>query len=568
MQRGDLETAGLKFAEAIRRDPDFAPAYNAAGLLFASRGDVDAAMEHYATAIRLDPDFASPYINRSVIEHRRGQIDAALTSLRRALELQPENPNANNNLGSLLTEIQRPLEAIDAFDRALRFDPNYPQAAGLRALNKMLICNWSGFTREIPRLVARLEHDEPAAPPWTLLALLDRPDLQRKVAEVWVAANAVPTNVLEPVVDHPKHERIRLGYYSSDFHRHATAHLIAEVLERHDRSKFEVFAFSYGPETGDDMEKRLKQGVDHFINVRAKSDRDVAALSREHEIDIAVDLKGITVGHRNGIFAHRAAPIQVNYLGYPATVGAPFLDYIIGDETVIPAQAHQFYTEKVVNLPRCYQPNDSQRQISDRTFTRPELGLPETGFVYCCFNNNFKIVPELFDIWMRLLHAVEGSVLWLIEDNALAKENLKWEAERRGIEAKRIVFAPRIAPDEHLARQRLADLFLDTFPYNAHTTASDALWAGLPVLTCPGESFASRVAASLLTAMDMPELIVQHFGEYEDLAVDLAKNPEKIAALKAKLERNRTTSPLFDAEGYARDIEAAYLKMIADHRSS
>jgi len=562
LQRGDLKVAGDRFMEALDVDPDFILAHNGVGLVLASSGQIAEAIECYDTAIRLDPNFASPYINKSVIQHRLGQLEAAFESLSRALALQPDNPNANNNMGSILTELRRPREAIAAFDRVLMVNPEYPLAAGLRLLNKAQICDWSGMPRDIPRLIDRLERGEPASPPWPLLSLADRPDLQKVAAEKWVAADCPANTALGPLAPHPTRERIKIGYYSADFHRHATAHLIAGLFERHDRARFEVFAFSFGPETGDDMQLRLKKGVDHFIDVTGKTNREVADTSRQLEIDIAVDLKGITVGHRLGIFAYRAAPIQVNYLGYPGTIGAPYMDYIIADPFVIPESHYQHYVEKIVTLPNCYQVNDNQRPIAERSYTRAELGLPENAFVFCSFNNSFKIIHAVFDVWMRIMHAVEGSVLWLIEDNPVAAENLRWEAERRGIDKSRLIFAPRIAPDEHLARQRSADLFLDTYPYNAHTTASDALWVGLPILTAPGDAFASRVAASLLKAMDMNELIVADFGEFEEAAIALAKDPARLAAIRDKLARNRKTSPLFDTAGFTRDIETAYKRMI------
>jgi predicted O-linked N-acetylglucosamine transferase (SPINDLY family) len=315
------------------------------------------------------------------------------------------------------------------------------------------------------------------------------------------------------------------------------------------------------------MQQRLKAGADRFVDVRNKTDREIAALAREMEIDIAVDLKGITVGHRIGIFAHRAAPIQVNYLGYPGTIGAPYMDYIVADRVIVPEESEKHYSEELVIMPGSYQVNDRKRKVSDRKFTRAELGLPEDAIVFCCFNNNFKIMPYIFDVWMNIMHSVPNSVLWLIADNPTAAENLQWEAERRGIEKKRLVFAERIAPEEHLARHTHADLFLDTYPYNAHTTASDALWVGLPVITCPGETFASRVAASLLTAMDLKELIFENLYEVEQTAIALAKDPARLAALKEKVLKNRAKSSLFDTDAFARNIEAGYQQMVAAKRT-
>jgi len=567
LQSGDPAGAREKFNAALAIDPTFALAHNGIGLSYSNVGQFDAALESYDSAIRVDPNFSSPYVNRSFIQQKRGDIQGAMDSLHYAIKLQPDNPTAHNNLGSILTELKMPRAAIAALEMVMRIDPDYPLVAGLRLLNKIQICDWAGFQRDLPALGDRLDRGEAGAPPWALLPLIDRPDLQRKAAEAWILGNVPAVDVLGPVGSYPNHDRIRIGYFSADFHRHATAHLIAELIERHDRKAFEVIAFSFGPTTGDEMQQRLMAGADKFIDVSGKSDRDIAALAREMEIDIAVDLKGLTVGHRLGIFAHRAAPVQVNYLGFPGTLGATYFDYIIADNVIIPEESGQHYTEVVVALPGSYQVNDRKRKIAERRFTRTELGLPETGMVFCCFNNNFKIMPYIFDMWMRILHAVPGSVLWLIEDNADAAENLRWEAERRGIEKKRLVFADRISPEEHLARHMCADLFLDTYPYNAHTTASDALWVGVPLITCPGDTFASRVAASLLTAMGLPELAVSTFDEMEELAVALAKDPARLAALKEKVRTNRDTSPLFDTDEFAHNIESAYQQMIAAQRT-
>ncbi len=342
---------------------------------------------------------------------------------------------------------------------------------------------------------------------------------------------------------------------------------MAELFEAHDASRFELYGFSFGPNKKDEMRARVSSAFDKFVDVTTKSDREVAQLSKDFGIDIAVDLKGYTQDSRTGIFAEGCAPIQVNYLGYPGTMGAEYIDYVIADNTVIPEESQAYFTEKVVYLPHSYQVNDSKRRISDRVFTKQELGLPEKGFVYCCFNNNYKILPETFDGWMRILKAVEGSVIWLFEDNSTVPENLYKEAESRGVDRGRLVFAKPMKPEEHLARYRLADLFIDTLPYNAHTTASDALWAGLPVLTCMGKSFASRVAASLLTAIRLPELISHTQEEYEAMAIELALNAEKFSEIKRKLENNRLATPLFDGKLFTRQIEAAYAEMYSRHQA-
>jgi predicted O-linked N-acetylglucosamine transferase (SPINDLY family) len=358
-----------------------------------------------------------------------------------------------------------------------------------------------------------------------------------------------------------------VGYFSADFHNHATGYLMAEFFELHDKSQFELVGFSFGPITNDGMRQRLEKSFDQFIEVGSRSDIEIAQLSRDLNIDIAVDLKGFTQDSRTGIFAHRPAPIQVNYLGYPGAMVADYIDYIIADKTLISPELQSCYLEKVVYLPDSYQVNDRKRLISERQFTRQELGLPEGSFVFCCFNNNYKILPATFEGWMRILKAVEGSVLWLFQDNSWAVENLKKEAEKQGITADRLVFAERLPLPEHLARHRQANLFLDTFPYNAHTTTSDALWVGLPVLTLMGQSFASRVAASLLNAIGLPELITFTQKEYEALAIELATNPKKLVDIKLKLARNRLNAPLFDTPLFTKNLEAAYIKMMEQYQA-
>jgi predicted O-linked N-acetylglucosamine transferase (SPINDLY family) len=385
--------------------------------------------------------------------------------------------------------------------------------------------------------------------------------LQRRAAEIWVRERC-PTNPMLPAIPkRARDERIRIGYFSADYHDHATSYLIAGMFEMHDRSRFEVIAFSFGPDSSGAMRARIKAACDEFIEVRDKSDSEVALLARDLQIDVAVDLKGFTDGNRVGIFALRAAPLQVSYLGYPGSLGANYMDYLIADHTLIPQESRRHYTEKIVYLPGSYQANDAKRAIADRAFTRAELGLPAAGFVFCCFNNNYKIMPDTFDRWMRILERVPGGVLWLLADNPTAVANLRREAARRNVSPERLVFAGRIDLPEHLARHRAADLFIDTWPCNAHTTASDALWAGLPVLTCAGEGFASRVAASLLTAIGLPELIVSTADHYEELAVQLATDRQHLTEIKQRLAENRLTAPLFDTQRYTLQIEAAYTKL-------
>jgi predicted O-linked N-acetylglucosamine transferase (SPINDLY family) len=433
--------------------------------------------------------------------------------------------------------------------------------------SRMMICDWDAFESALSEIVDKTKQGNAAFSPFPLLPLTDSPDLQLRAAETYAADKYPVQSGLGPIPERTPHERIRIGYYSADYRNHATTYLIAELFEAHDKEKFELIGFSYGPDQKDEMRERVVAAFDRFIDIRDMSDIEVAELSRELEIDIAVDLKGYTEDARSGIFSYRAAPVQVSYLGYPGTMGASYIDYIIADSTVITAESQPYFSESVVYLPGSYQVNDSKRKISERLFTREELGLPDDGFVFCCFNKNYKITPRTFDSWMRILGEVNNSVLWLFEKNDAASANLRKQAERQGIDPGRLIFVTFLPLDEHLARHRAADLFIDTFPYNAHTTASDALWSGLPVLTCAGESFASRVGASLLNAIEMPELITSTHEEYEALAVELASNPDKLAQVRNKLQDNRMTTPLFDAQLFTQNLEKAYRAMYQKYQT-
>ncbi len=410
---------------------------------------------------------------------------------------------------------------------------------------------------------ANILNNQKASFPFPLLALVDNPALHKQASRIY-SLSKHPENNLKVDFKAPKlGEKIKVGYYSADFHAHATAFLMAELFEEHNKDKFEIYGFSFGPDLKDHMRERVSSSFSKFYDVRDMSDEAIANLSRELGIDIAIDLKGYTTDARPDIFALKCAPIQVNYLGYPGTMGVSYYDYVIADKIVIPPQNQSDYTEKVVYLPCSYQVNDSKRKISSKTFSREDQGLPASEFVFCCFNNNYKILPATFDLWMQILKEVDGSVFWLLEDNATVVNNLRKEAAARGVDSSRLVFAKRVPLDEHLARHHLADLFLDTLPYNAHTTASDALWAGLPVLTQAGKSFASRVAASLVTYIGMPEMIVNSDAEYVETAILLARNPAQLKKLKTKLAKNKKTSSLFNGQQFARYIESAYSAMHA-----
>jgi predicted O-linked N-acetylglucosamine transferase (SPINDLY family) len=423
----------------------------------------------------------------------------------------------------------------------------------------MQICDWRGMSADVEQIATGLRHGFPVALPFISLAILPDPKLHKLAAESWIQQECPPDASLGAIAARPRAPKIRVGYFSADFRAHPVAHLTAGMFEQHDRSKLELTAFAFGPGTGDAMRVRMSKAFDRFIDVHERTDIEVAALARDLEIDIAVNLNGITENSRSKLFSLRAAPIQINYLGYPGTMGAPFMDYLIADGVVVPRGHQPDYSEKIVYLPGSFMPFDSSYPIAERAFTRHELGLPDTTFVYCCFNNSLKLTPEIFGAWMRILARNDGSVLWLSHTNPVAVGNLREEAARRGIDGRRLIFAQRLdsLPD-HLARIRSADLFLDTFPYNAHATALDALWAGVPLLTRAGDSFASRVAASLMSAIGLPQLVTRSLCDYEELAVGLAADPDRLKQMRATLAQNRPTTSLFDTARYVRNLEAAY----------
>jgi len=532
---------------------------NAAQIHF-QRGEFQAAERYIAEALGLAPDSADLWNNRGTAQAAAKQLDAALTSFTRAVQLQPDFPRAIANRANALVQLQRPSEAIDAFEQLLRLEPDFPYALGHLIFCKLQCGSWTGLDALCGRLYAGLQAGKPAVTPALATALLGRPSDQLRALQI-VARDKF--RGAPPIWrgERYRHGKIRVAYVSSDLHAHATAVLMAGVFEKHDPERFETTAISLGPDDASPMRARLKHSFHPFIDAGSSSDAQIATLMRQMEIDIAVDLKGYTSHARPGIFAFRPAPVQVNYLGFPATMGAEFIDYIVADRFTIPETDKPCFTEKVVRLPDSYQPNDRTRVMAGKVPSRADMGLPETGFVYCCFNNSFKIQPRVFDVWMRLLHGIEGSVLWLLADNPSAVANLKREAASRGVDPDRLVFAPRAGLDEHLTRHRLADLFLDTLPYNAHTTASDSLWTGLPVLTCMGGTFAGRVAASVLNAAGLPELVTSTLEEYEALALSLAREPARLAAMRARLDENRDTCPLFDVARFTRNLETAYTMM-------
>lgn len=514
-------------------------------------------------AIALDPREANAFANRAIALRMMRLYDEALASFDRALAINPRHVHALYGRGQVLAENTQYAEAASTFSTLISVQPDYPYARGLVVHCKMQICDWSGLGDDCSHLLGDVRAGRRACDPFTLLAVPCDSRDQLVCAERYVADKYPAMPALCGSYDHA---RIRIAYVSGEFREQATAFLAAELYERHDRERFEVFAISTGFDDGSSTRARLAAAFDVFIDAARKSDHETAKLMREREIDIAVNLNGYFGHERTGVFALRPAPIQVNYLGFPGTMGAAYMDYIIADRCVLPEDEREWFTEKAVYLPDSYQVNDSKRRIAEATPTREEAGLRDEGFVFCCFNNNHKILPDMLDVWCRLLREVDSSVLWLIEGNAAVSHNLRREAEQRGVAGERLIFAPRMGLQDHLARHRLADLFLDTLPHNAHTTTSDALWAGLPVLTCRGTTFAGRVADSLLQATGLPDLVTQSLDDYEALALSLARDPVLLASFRERLARARDICPLFDIDRFRRHIEAAYTTMWQRHR--
>ena len=566
---GDLrlhQAAIDSYDRAIALKPDYVEAYDNRAIALCELSRYQAAIDSCDRAIALKPDCAEAYVNRGMALGKLKHYQAATDSFDQAIALKPDYAEAYGNRGMVLSELKQHQAAIDGFDAALAIKPDFEFLYGAKFHAKMSICDWSDMEKQIAELMQKVQRDEKASQPFSTLVLSTSLPLQRKAAEIYLNAKHPANSELGSIVKRAKRQKIRLGYFSMDFQNHPVAFLTAELFELHDRDRFEVYAYSFGPETKDEIRTRLEAAFDKFIDVKDKSDKEIANLARQMEIDIAIDLAGFTGDSRTGIFALRAAPIQVNYLGYPGTMGAEYMDYLIADKTLIPEESQQHYSEKIVYLPS-FQVNDSKREISDKVFTRKELGLPESGFVFCCFNNNYKITPATFGGWMRILKRADQSVLFLYAENPLVITNLRREADLAGVDSDRLVFGTRLPVPEYLARYRSADLFLDTLPFNGGTTASNALWAGLPVLTCTGEAFSSRMAASLLNAIGLPELITSTKEEYEALAVELATDADKLKAIRQKLEENRLSKPLFDTKRFTRNIENAYTQMVQRYQA-
>jgi len=569
---GEISKSLECYTQALLLKPDYAVAFNNLGNTMLSLGRPVDAVTCLKRAIELQPGFAEAYTNLGTAMQALRRFNEAAECLRAALQLNPDDSQTLQSLGNVVRDGGDTTEAIACYRRSLELKPDCPSALGQLIHQLQHHCEWDELAELTARAI-RLASDQPPIPgesPMSPFAFLTLPAAtssaqQQRCAARWAAFHARTVLQANPPTDSnpdaDRDSRIRIGYLSADYRSHPVAELIVELFESHDRPRFDVRAYSYGPDDGSAMRRRMEAAFETFVDLRdiplGESIDRIAA----DRIDILVDLTGFTQHARTQILAGRPAPIQVNYLGYPGTMGADFVDYILVDNFIVPPDRQPFYTENLVHLPGCYQVNDTQRTIAPSRKSRNDFGLPELGFVFCSFNSNYKITPEIFDVWMHLLREIPDSVLWLLESNRVAPFNLGREAQRRGVAPERLIFAPRQSLPEHLARHSLADLFLDTFPVNAHTTASDALWAGLPVLTLSGETFVSRVAGSLLNTLDLRELITTTVEDYRERALQLARRPAELAELRRRLHENRITSPVFDIRRSTRAIEQAYFTM-------
>jgi protein O-GlcNAc transferase len=548
-----------KYNEAIKFNNNYIEAILNKGVSLMRLQKINEALECFDKILSINKDNTDVYVNIGIIMQNNGKDKESIIYYDKAININDKLATAYFNKGNALRNLKNYNEAIRNFELAINNQENYPFAYGMWLNCKMRICDWNNYQENVAKLENKINEHIKVSQPMPILSLFNSAKLQKQSVVEWSKSKFPQINNFPKTIK-INTRKIIIGYYSSDFRKHPVSYLMAELFEIHEKESFEIIAFYYGPKTDDEFHLRVKKSFAKFFDVNELHDEEVAKLSRELKIDIAVDLNGHTANSRTGIFAFRAAPIQVSYIGYLGTMGAEYYDYLIADKIIIPTEFQVYYCEKIVYLPS-YQVNDSKQKIPLSSVSKQDFNLPSGVFVYCCFNASYKITPSTFDGWMRILKLVPNSVLFLYAGNQSVVENLKSEADKRGVNPSRLIFGEQLNREAYMARYRAADLFLDTLPYNAGATASDSLWAGLPVLTCMGESFASRVAGSLLHAIGLPELVTETQSDYEALAVELGTNPFKLKAIKDKLEKNRVTMPLFDTPRFTKNIEAAYTKM-------
>ena len=599
----NYEKAIEQWEKAIKINPKFVDGLNNLGNAFFRKGKFDEAINYLNKALSLRPNFFETYYTLSDIFYQKGIYDNALKNINEALNLKPGHlPTIKSKLAILLkmnmkkeylkflekvipqhpketelyykkaqvfSELGMNTSSINTYKTILMIDPEYPFVLGNVVEDKLVNCDWKGLDRDINDIKNKVFKNKEIASPMLLAKLFDSPEILFKASKIWTQQfdldnnNQIDTRILEI------NTKIKIGYFSADFRDHPVGHLIVKMLETHDKSKYEIYGFYLGRrhDENDIFHSRIKKAFTKFYDVSNMSNEEIISLSKNLKIHIAIDLMAHTGGHEGkfGIFQKKLAPIQINFLGYPGTSGSDKIDYIIADKTVIPEKNKKFFSEKVIYLPHSYQPSEKDRVISEKKFTKQILNLPKDDFIFCCFNTINKILPNIVKLWAEILNHVPKSVLWLLSDNDDAKKNLKIEFEKKKIDPKRIIFGTKVPITEHLKRIKFADLFLDTFPYNAHTSCSDSIWAGLPILTLEGDSFQSRVASSLLKTTGLNELVAKNEKEYLDKAVHIAKNQEYLNQLKNKLLTSKDNNPLFDNKSFTHNIEKAYSVVFEKH---
>ena len=553
-----FEEAIKNYDLAINLNPKLAEVYNNKGNALKEIRKFEEAIKNYDLAINLNPKLAEVYNNKGNALKEIRKFEEAIKNYDLAINLNPNFAEAYFNTATALQDIKNFEKAVLYFEKALLLDKEIPFCKGYLLHAKMLCCNWSGLNELYKEIYNDVGKNRYSATPFGYQAICDDESNLQKCAQLYSSKRfpEIKNNLFSKKVS--KNKKIKIGYLCGEFREQATSILMTEVWEKHNKEDFEIIAFDSGWDDKSLRRNRIINAFDKFIDISKVSDLDAAKIIYKEQIDILINLNGFFGTGRPVVFSYRPAGIQINYLGFPGTIGSKYIDYILCDQTVVPPESKKFYNEKIIYLPDSYQANDTKRNISDKKFLREELSLPTESFVFCCFNNNYKITPNMFDVWARLLKKIDNSVLWLIDGNSEATENLKKEAKIRNIDVSRLIFAKRMKLEDHLARHKNADLFLDTLPYNAHTTASDSLWAGLPVLTCLGKAFPGRVAASLLKSLDLPELITYSENEYISKAEELALNPEKLTLIKNKLDTNKFSQPLFNTELFCRNLESAF----------
>ena len=568
----DLSKYGEAFDAYDRvlvHNPKRAEALLGRGNIFHDLGRYEEALTAYDEAIAADSHSAESWLGRGNVLGDLDRNDEALVAYDKAVSIKPDLEGAWLGRGNIWLNVRRYDDAFAALDKAFDLDRDLANAEGARLSSKLFCCNWSDLEADVSHLLNSVRSGKRTCSPFDLLSIGASPEEQLQCANTWVTKTARFKEIPGPAARSVVNGKIRIGYFSADFRTHPVSYLAAGLFEGHERDRFETYAFSIGPNDNSDLRSRVEKSFDRFFDLHGCSDEEIVNTIKHQNIDILIDLMGHTQRARFGVLAQRPAPVLVSYLGYAGTVGANLVDYIIVDKTVAPDGSKKFFSEKLVRLPGCFMPHDEKgRHISKVPCIRKDHGLPDSGFVFCCFNNAYKIGPGVFRSWMNILRRVDNSVIWLSGLPEVARNNLRKEANKLGVGQDRLIFSRALPTSaEHLARHSLADLFLDTLPYNAHTTASDALWAGLPVLTQIGSTFAGRVAASMLNAIGLPELIASSREQYESIAVEMALDPEKLGRIREKLSRNRLSMPLFDLPLYTKHLEAAYEAIYARSRN-